>query len=120
MLAWEKFSDKVEGKLVEGDKTAPPTKWWNFHWLLLFGWKNVVIFKVSQEAAERGYHVGFRPLIGEAQFHFVTCHSRSFKMSLGHEDCTFFAIDDKGHEIPIELLTIGNKNTYQYSGAEQF
>lgn len=120
MIPWSKFSRKIEGKLVKGDKTAPPTKWWNYHWLLWFGWKKVAVFKVSDEAAKNGYHVGFKPSAGEAEVHLALCHSRTFKMAIGREDCIFFAIDEKGREVPLKLLAVAKKDEDQYSGAEQF
>lgn len=120
MIPWSKFSRKFEGRLVKGDKTAPPTKWWNYHWLLWFGWTKVAVFKVSDDVATRGYHVGFKPPNSEAQVHLAVCHSRRFKMTVGHEDCTFFVIDEKGHEIPIELIATANKNEDWHLEAEQF
>ncbi|MDD5726509.1 MAG: hypothetical protein PHC53_03845 [Patescibacteria group bacterium] len=120
MIPWVKFSSGFRGQLVKGDKNAPPTKWWNYHWLLWFGWKCVAVFRVSDEVAEKGYHVGFKPQTGEAEIHLALCHSRTFKMAIGHEDCVFFAIDEKGHEVPLKLLAIAKKNEDQYSGAEQF
>jgi hypothetical protein len=119
MIAWSKFSGKVEGLLVEGDKTMPPTTWWNFHWLYWFGWKRVVVFEVSPEIASRGFHVGFKQG-SEAKVHFATCRVRRFKLRLGHEDCTFFAIDDTGREVPIKLLDVAGKDEDWHLGAELF
>ncbi|HLD61106.1 MAG TPA: hypothetical protein VJA27_03175, partial [Patescibacteria group bacterium] len=59
-MQWKKIG-LHEGTPVAGDKSVPPTRWWNHVWLVFFGWKMIVTFRVPKEVAAKGYFVGFTP-----------------------------------------------------------
>ncbi|MEN9558186.1 MAG: hypothetical protein RL141_555 [Candidatus Parcubacteria bacterium] len=93
----------VEGVLVQGDETCPRTRWWNHLYLLLWGWKTVAVFEVSEEDARLGYRVGYEPLEGAAMFQTKTSYARRFRMRIGREACKFFAFRDNG-EVSLTLV----------------
>ncbi|MBU0540081.1 hypothetical protein KKF59_03225 [Patescibacteria group bacterium] len=104
-MGWKKYEgQELYGTPVEGDKNASPTKWWNHLWLVLNGWKTVAVFRVSQEATERGYRVGYVPFDGSAVVNSVVNYHREFRMRVGHEDCVFFAVMTDGREAPLKLM----------------
>lgn len=88
---WKKI-ELDSGTAVEGNKSAPPTRWWNHLWLALFGWKIVVTFRVPKTLAESGYYIGYSPIMGGAMYNTEICHDEHFSMKVGHEDCKFFAL----------------------------
>ena len=75
---------------VQGDKNAPPTRWWNHWWLVLFGWKTIVTFRVPEEVAKAGYYVGYWAFKGPAMCKNERLHDEIFSMKIGHENCRFF------------------------------
>lgn len=119
-MNWSKFSRAVEGRLIKGDKTVPPTTKWNYYWLRWFVWKRVVVFEVDREAAGRGFRVGFKKPDGEAEVCLATCYSHRYKMRLGHEDCIFFAVNEQGREIPLKVVEIAHKDSDSHFGVELF
>ena len=110
---WKEVLFKYRGVRVEGDKKVPPTRWWNYHLLLWWGWKTVAVLQVSPEDAKRGYQIGFRASNGEAKIMEQSVFHRRFRMRIGREDCTFFALKD-GQEIPLSLVARVKKNDPQY------
>lgn len=101
---WDTYNRPVVGVMVEGDKNSPPTRWWNHLYLAVFGWKVVTVFEVSAKDAERGYSVGYLPIDGKGKVEIKLNYDRFFRMRNGHEDCTFFAINEKGEEVHIEVV----------------
>lgn len=103
---WERHNKRVEGVLVPGDPSVPPTRWWNHLFLALWRWKTVAVFEVADplEAID-GYCVGFRPMEGPAKVEMGVEHNRRFRMKVGHEACTFFATNLGGNEVRIRLIT---------------
>lgn len=93
---------------VPGDKSVPPTRWWNRAWLCRWFWKPVV-FGVWAEAVQDGYRVGYR-LPGDELTIWVkqeVRHEEWFAMRIGHEACYFFALDAvSGEEILIHRLGV--------------
>ncbi|MFA6429238.1 MAG: hypothetical protein WCV84_01940 [Patescibacteria group bacterium] len=71
---WTKHQGNVQGVHVEGDKSAPPTKWWNHLYLALWGWKAVTVFEVSEDAAREGYQLGYLPFDGNAMVESTVNH----------------------------------------------
>ena len=89
---WERLDKTVTaGILVPGDKLAPPTRWWNHWFLVLFGWKTVATFRVGTSIAKNGYSVGYTTDKGVSWQSGETCHDQFFSLKVGHEDCVFFA-----------------------------
>lgn len=97
---WNRFNGSVRGTFVRGDKASPKTRWYNHLFLALFGWKTVTIFSIPAEDAKRGYRVGYLPFDGEPMVESELNHESRFRMRIGHEACTFFAVDADGAEIP--------------------
>lgn len=111
----------MTGAHVEGDKNVPATKWWNHLWLVLAGWKTMVVFQVMDEAkAEAGYRVGYKDKFGRCKVCHVVSNSRKFKMLIGHEGCTFFAVDLDGNELPILALERLPRDSDLHAGIPQF
>ena len=107
MFGWSEYKgDPIKGIKVEGDKTVPPTKWWNVPYLRAYVWKVVTVFEVSQEAARDGYRIGYVPFKGKAMLEDVGYHDRRcFGMLNGYEDCTFFAVSVlDGSEVPLAVF----------------
>jgi len=97
-MGWTKFDgSKVHGTLARGDKTMPPTRWWNHLFLLWFKWDKVTVFEVP--AGVIPYRVGYKPEVGPAMLKEDLMSSRRFAVRNGHEDCVFYAVDDTGKEI---------------------
>ena len=123
-MGWKKFGGEVKGVLVEGDKSVPPTTWWRHLWLKFFGWRTVAVFQVSNEALVNGleYRVGFKPLprFGGAQICDDACRGQRFKMLIGREACTFFAVHKDGTEVPIRLVARTSKHDPTYGDARLF
>lgn len=62
---WQRFDAgrSMQGCLVEGDTTVPPTTWWNRLWLALFVWDTVAVLEA---ATDKAFRVGFRNKRGDA------------------------------------------------------
>lgn len=103
------------GRTVEGDTTVPPTRWWNHWWLVWRGWSTVAVFEVKTDKA---FRVGYRdawatayintdllnvPVTGARPLGRTTRWPH-FNLLVGFEDCTFFAVDEDGNEVPITLI----------------
>ncbi|MBP9747587.1 hypothetical protein KBD13_01460 [Patescibacteria group bacterium] len=110
------FKGQVAGLEMAGDLAAPPTKWWNHLYLALWGWKTIVVLEVSEEVAKAGYRVGYRSFFGRVMLGEGVLHARRFRMQIGHEPCTFFAVDAAGHEVPLLLVERTTKNNPVYAG----
>lgn len=105
---WKKIGIKT-GTMVEGDKSSPPTRWWNKYWLVLFGWKVVATFRVPKDIAAAGYYVGYTPIKGSTWYNDSATHGEVYSMKIGHEDCEFFVlpVDQKSPPIKPELIARG-------------
>ncbi len=129
-MAWQKFNPTTppKGVIVKGDPDAPPTRWYNHLWLVLFGWKTQALFVVHTD--DKPFRIGFRNHKGDQylnstvfsgrRLHEVTFlpdgtpkfHWPAFRAKIGHEACTFFAIGLDGKEIKIEHLHSGEGDFY--------
>lgn len=96
-------SVKISGCTLIGDTKVPPTTLRNIIFLKKFVWVHGV-FKVSQSAARAGYRVGYIAYDGTMRVCSSWLHDQSFRVRIGHEHCTFFAIDGLGNEIPLTLV----------------
>ena len=114
---WSSYKGSVQGVKVEGDKSAPPTKWYNHLILALWGWKVVTVFEVSEGAARIGYQVGYMPFDGKGMVESKVNYDRRFRMKNGHEDCTFFAVNPKGEEVALKVVTRTMKDDPAYQDA---
>lgn len=94
MARWVKMSglEKATTKKVQGDKTVMQTKWWNYWYLILFGWRAAVMFEIH-EVPPGGFYVGYRDSWGRVYIREQPVEDRRFAMLVGHEDCEFFALD---------------------------
>lgn len=118
VAAWKDFDGNVTGTKVEGDKTVSPTNWLNrIYYAHLGGWKVVTVFEVSEEAAAAGYEVGYKAFNGETKVQGKINHERRFRMKNGYEDCTFFAIDHEGKEVPLIVVARTTKDDATYFDA---
>jgi len=100
MMAWVKFNaSRIRGTLAKGDKSVPPTRWWNRRYLQLFCWNKMTVFMVPEGI--ESYRVGFKSLTGDAELNEEVLTSRKFAVRNGFEDCIFFAIDRDGREITL-------------------
>jgi hypothetical protein len=100
---WNRYREKVQGAAVLGDPRVPSTRWWNHLVLLFLYWKTVIVFEVEAATAKEGYHVGYLPRSGRAMVKDTINHDQRFRMRIGREACTFFAIATDGTEIPIKI-----------------
>lgn len=115
MFGWEKFHGRVRGFPVEGDKSVAPTTWWRHIFLALWGWKTVVVLEVEDpHAAADGYRIGFIPFRGTPQLKQKVLVDRCFRMKVGREDCTFFAVDRSGREIALRVIARTDRNNPTY------
>jgi hypothetical protein len=102
------------GVLVPGDETAPPTKWWNHLYLRWFRWRKMAIFRFAY-APDGGYRVGFRDAWKRTMLNLHVYTSPYFRVRIGHEACTFFAVNHNMEEILIEFRFITDKDDLRYS-----
>jgi len=114
-MFWEIFKGAIKGTLVKGDKDVPPTGGSLQHLrLLLFVWKTVAVFRVSESDAEKGYRIGFIPQSGQAMVNKKLRHKSHFRVRVGHEDCTFFVVNSMGKELPMEMIARSTKKDPAY------
>jgi len=99
---WRRTHRTYLGIIVPGDKTVPPTRWWNHLWLLLWGWKCYAFFSVRYVPSD-GYFVGFRDFTEKTMIQSVKQTSPEFRVRIGYEDCEFFAINAKGKPIDLDF-----------------
>lgn len=114
---WKRYRGKIRSLCVEGDKTAPPTTWWNHLYLALWGWKVVTVFEVSVEEAKLGYRIGYLPVNGKAMIESRVNHDRRFRVKNGHEACTFFAIALDGTGVALKMIARSVKDDTTYENA---
>lgn len=115
-MFWERHTKRVEGVLVPGDPSVPPTRWWNRIFLALWRWKTVAVFRfVDPLDAGNGYSVGFVPSQGPAMTEPRVSYDTRFRMKVGHEPCRFFAINLGGNEVRIALVAITTINDQTYA-----
>lgn len=113
---WKRFQGSITGAPVDGDLTQPPTRWWNHFFLARWGWKAVVVFAVDPDDAKAGYRVGYKPSTGgPTMLKSDILHDSSFRMKLGRENCTFFAIGASGQEIPLQFASLTSVNDPKYT-----
>lgn len=107
---WLRFNREVAGVLVPGDITVPPTTFWNWPWMVFSGWKMVAVLRVADGVAARGYYIGYRPTVQgrsavwKQRLQSDVFHAPVFRMRIGREPCTFFAIGVDGTEECLELV----------------
>ena len=92
------------GLVVAGDKSVPPTRWWNNNWLVNVAHKKHAVLTYL---GPRSYQLGYRNSRGVNMLYDRKIESREYqiRIPIGHEDRMFFAIDSLGNEI--ELLFDG-------------
>ncbi|EKD33120.1 MAG: hypothetical protein ACD_76C00090G0001 [uncultured bacterium] len=104
-MKWKRVC-QTEGTLVAGERSAPPTHWWNYLYLAFFGWKTIVTLCVPDSVAQNGYFVGFTTMDGASWVKTEAIqHDKFFSMRIGHEDTRFFVMTITNPE----LLGIGTQ-----------
>lgn len=106
----------MTGEFVKGDPESPPTTMLNILWLKYFVWKHAV-FRVTDKAAQNGYRVGYRTHDGTCRIQDRVLHHVFVRMRIGHEGCTFFAVDRAGNEVwPFKFVTVVDRKDETYAG----
>ena len=91
---------------VRGDEEVPPTragrKWFDMR----FFWRQQAVLQVMEEQSRRGFFVGFFDHKGRAFLRVRPIHDQKFRMRVGHEDVTFFALGNIRCLIQLRLLGV--------------
>jgi hypothetical protein len=106
---WKSFKGTIAGTQVEGDPKVRPTTIWNWLPMKLWGRKTTVVFRVSFTEAQRGYRIGYKPLlqggvVGRAMYNGKVFHNQLFRVRIGRESCIFFAVGVKGSEVQLDFV----------------
>jgi hypothetical protein len=106
---WREFKGSITGTRIGGDPKVRPTTVWNRRLMKLWGWKTVVIFRVSFIEAQRGYRIGYKPLlrggvVERTMYNGKVFYNQLFRMRIGREPCVFFAVNVKGSEVQLEFV----------------
>ena len=103
----------MNGTLIEGDKHAAPTRLWNILFLRLLGRPmRAVLVNLSEEPVR----IGYRDFRGKTMLTTNFISDRTFCMRIGHEDCTFFAVNAKGEEVLLGHLSTHHKSDKEIAG----
>jgi hypothetical protein len=87
--------------LIPGDPLVSPTSWWNNWYMILKGWKTVVVFGTGSFVDR--FHVGFIASDGTVHRGPLIEGKTHFAALIGREDATFFATDARGYFIPLTV-----------------
>jgi hypothetical protein len=113
-MKWLPYTGSAKGLMVEGDKTVAKTNVFTHLFLLLWGWKTVVVFQdatPNQLGLACGFKVGYRDFKGRSNLGQETVKANGFRMKIGYEDCAFFAVtSDTLQEIPLKVTLRTTKN----------
>jgi len=120
----EQLIPRCQGVMVSGDENVAPTNLLNWAYMVhMGGWKSVAVFRVDPVAAAQGFRIGYRPsnpdqwIIGKervlADFHT----DEFFRVRIGREDRTFYAVGRDGKEVGLALITCTAVNDHNYEGA---
>jgi hypothetical protein len=116
-MGWKPFEGTVTGNVMYGDPKAPVSRWWNNWWLIAFGWKKVAVFEAKLPNPVDPFFVGFRASDGTMKLNDEPQHARMFRVLIGRESCTFFAVGTEGEEIPLVHLRTVTRDDPAYRGA---
>lgn len=110
MFEWKKLDKHYNLDLAVvslGDKSCPPTRWWNHWWLLATGaWKHAVVIEVEPPADKHAMHtVGYDPFEGSAMCKRLDIMTAKVAFRMGYESCRFFAFDAQGNQLPLRVVT---------------
>lgn len=109
---WQRYNGKTPaGYRVRGDDKMPPTTKLNRWWLRNMLWNTVMVFRVPLAYANLGYRVGCIAQNGRAMVLKEPVHHHTFRLLVGREPVTFFAVDLNGNEI--NLQGVSRTNRYQ-------
>ncbi|MBP9749030.1 hypothetical protein KBD18_02370 [Patescibacteria group bacterium] len=112
---WEEYTGTAIGTRVDGDPDVPATNTASHLYLRVVGWKMTAVLEISRVQAECGYHLGYIPFEGKPRFHTTVFYDTRFRMRVGHEDPTFFAVSTDGSEIPLTLVARTPVNNPEYA-----
>lgn len=101
---------QINGVRVEGDHRMPPTPdnplllFWYIHVV----WQKAAVFRVDQKLAEPKFFIGFHNDRGKIHLRQapITGVEGKFAMRLGHETCTFFAIDRNDKPVILRRVAV--------------
>jgi hypothetical protein len=118
----EQIVPRCKGVLVRGDPNVASTNLLNWAYMVhMGGWKTAAVFRVAPTDAICGYRIGYRPsnpdqwIIGKERILAELHTSELFRVRIGREDCTFYAVGRDGKEIPLETVarTAVKSGTYK-------
>ena len=98
MFGWKKYRGEIRGVLIAGDKCSAPTRWWNILFLLMLGWP---MRSILVNLSSNPVRVGYRDMNGKTMLTTECVQGRKFCVRIGHEDCTFFAVNSRGEEVAL-------------------
>lgn len=97
---WKPYTSHVDVDAIEGDPSAPPTRWWN-EWLLdSRGRDMTVIF----EASEENFYPGYKAPGKVARVSSRALYEKRFRMKLPREYRAFFGINLEGKRIRLKMI----------------
>lgn len=109
-MRWEEYprAAYIKGVRIDGDPTAWPTRWWNRWYQERWGWKNAAHFMVPLTETFKGYRIGYIPFDGPAMIcaEPIEFPHQFFRMRIGREPRTVFAVDAGGWEIELHPFGI--------------
>ncbi len=102
---------EVTGVRVEGDLYALPSKANRFYMTIVRAlWtKKAVLQLVDPDDARQGYRVGFRDVWGTMHVREIVQFEPGFKMRIGLEPVTFFALNGENKEVPLKVIATGRR-----------
>jgi hypothetical protein len=113
-IHWHPYHGGARGTKVSGDPTTWKTRRWLMWLLRRFVWKKAVVLRPEVKMGTR-YRIGFRNAWGDAFVADQMSADQQFAMRLGHEECTFFAINRHGEvEIPLHVVATTRINDPHY------
>jgi hypothetical protein len=106
VTGWKNHESQSNGVLAPGDPTVPPsTHWLHILYLRFFVWKKITVFEVPRIDALVGYRFGYRAADGTTKLKTKLLNNEQLGSFNGREDCTFFAEDRFGREVPLTIKT---------------
>lgn len=110
-MSWNVIdASTFKGVKVEGDASAPKTRWWLLPLLFLFFWKKRAVLSVVPYDVPDGFRIGYKPFEGPARLLDKVIKDKRIQVRIGHEDCTFFALTPEGNEIFLRLSGVTHRS----------
>lgn len=110
MFSWKRYEQHINSNLTvfsRGDRSVPPTRWWN-HWYLLLtkAWKRAIVIEVEPNHGNPHaiFAIGYDPVKGAAMCRPLNRMTTKVAFRVGFEPCCFFALDSEGKQIPLRVV----------------